>query len=83
MVALYARRKGWPLPGLHVDVVYDSDSDPRAFDVTLNLPAGLTESQVTRLERVAESCPVRRALQSEFTFRERTDTEPGPALAAA
>lgn len=81
MVALYAQRKGWPLPGLRVDVVYDNESDPRGFDVTLHLPAGLTGDQVTRLQRVADTCPVRRALQAGFTFRERIETSNGPVLA--
>ena len=83
MVALYARRKGWLLPGLRVDVVYDSDAEPRAFDVTLHLPGGLTASQGTRLERVAETCPVRLAMQTGFTFEEHTAFADGPTLAAA
>jgi putative redox protein len=73
MVALYAQRHEWPLPGLRVDVVYDDKSDPRRFDVTLHLPDGLSGEQVTRLQRVADTCPVRRALQGGFTFNERIE----------
>ena len=45
--------------------------EPRRFDVTVHLPDGLTDDQVTRLERVADGCPVRRALEAGFTFDER------------
>lgn len=80
VVALYARRKGWPLPGLCVDVRYENESDPREFEVRVHLPAGLTDGQVTRLQRVAESCPVRRALQAGFTFEEYTEFGSEPAI---
>ena len=79
MVSLYARRKGWDIGEISADVVYDADSDPRRFDVTLHLPAGLSADQVTRLRRVAASCPVRRALESDVVFEEHLDI---PALAA-
>ena len=79
MVSLYALRKGWDIGEISADVVYDADSDPRRFDVTLHLPAGLSEDQVTRLRRVAASCPVRRALEADVVFEEHLDI---PALAA-
>ena len=79
MVSLYALRKGWDIGEISADVVYDADSDPRRFDVTLHLPAGLTDDQVTRLRRVAASCPVRRALEADVVFEEHLDI---PALAA-
>jgi len=70
MVALYANRKGWDLPDLAVHVVYDNEAEPRAFDVRLELPDTLAEDQVARLRRVADTCPVRRALEAGFTFEE-------------
>ncbi|MBK5232292.1 MAG: OsmC family protein [Thermoleophilia bacterium] len=72
-VALYAKRKDWDLNGLSVDVTYDNEAEPRSFDVTLHLPDGLTENQVERLRRVADTCPVRRALEGDFVFDERTE----------
>ncbi len=54
-----------------MDVEYDYESEPRRFDVTVHLPGGLTDDQVTRLKRVADTCPVRRALEGEFVFDER------------
>lgn len=74
MIALYARRKEWDIGDLSVDVEYDHQSEPRSFDVTVHLGAGLTQDQVDRLHRVADSCPVRRALEGEFTFNERIRT---------
>lgn len=74
MIALYAQRKDWQLDGLSVDVTYDNEAEPRSFDVTLHLPDGLTEDQVERLRRVADTCPVRRALEGDFVFDERTET---------
>jgi putative redox protein len=79
MVALYAQRKGWPLPDLSVDVIYDTDVEPRHFDVTVHLPDGLSDDQVARLRRVADTCPVRRALEAGFAFDERIDCDAVPA----
>ena len=81
MVSLYAHNKGWALKGVSVDVVYDSESLPRRFDVVLKLPDGLAPEQVERLRRVAEACPVRRALEAGFTFEERIELGPRPDTA--
>jgi putative redox protein len=64
MIALYASRHGWPIEGLAVEVDYEPDAVPRRFDVRLKLPPGLSSEQVRRLQRVADSCPVKRALQA-------------------
>jgi putative redox protein len=64
MVVLYARRHGWDLNEMRVDVEYDTDSTPRAVAVTVHLPVGLTPDQVKRLGRVAATCPVKRAFEA-------------------
>jgi len=74
MIALYAQRKGWDIGELRVDVDYDHESEPRRFDVTVHLPDGLSDDQLTRLRRVADTCPVRRALEAGFAFDERIVT---------
>jgi putative redox protein len=66
----YARTKRWKLGELTVDVVYDTRSTPRHFDVSIDLPPGLSADQVRRLMRVAEVCPVRRAIEAGMTFDE-------------
>lgn len=78
MIALYAMRREWDLGEISVDVLYDHESEPRRFDVTINLPGGLSEDQEARLRRVADTCPVRRALEAGFSFHERIHT-PAPA----
>ena len=77
MVAMYAEKRGWQIGDAFVDVSYDSEASPRRFEIQLNLPPGLSSEQLRRLERVAESCPLRRALEAGFTFQERlVTTEP-------
>jgi putative redox protein len=65
MIELYARRKGWALGGVEVAVDYEPD-DGR-FDVHIHIPMPLSDEQCERLERVAQTCPVRRALTSDLT----------------
>ncbi|MGB0121142.1 MAG: OsmC family protein [Solirubrobacterales bacterium] len=72
MIALYAQRKEWELESLRVEVDYDTDAEPRKFAIKIHLPDGLSDDQIKRLERVAETCPVRRALEAGFTFDETT-----------
>ena len=81
MIALYAQRKGWDVRDLRVDVDYDNDALPRRFVVTVHLPDGLTEDQIARLTRVADTCPVRRALEGGFVFEDRIVASPAVARA--
>jgi putative redox protein len=74
MIVLYAQRKGWEIGDVRVDVDYDHESEPRRFDVEVHLPGGLTDEQLARLRRVADTCPVRRALEGTFEFDERVLT---------
>ena len=74
MMVLYARRHEWDLDDVRVDVLYDADVTPRRAQISIHLPAGLTPDQVTRLERVAATCPVRRALEAGFVCEEQIVT---------
>lgn len=74
MIVLYAQRKNWDIGDVRVDVDYDYESEPRRFAVEVHLPGGLTDDQVARLRRVADTCPVRRALEGTFEFDERVLT---------
>ena len=69
-VVMYARTKEWPLERVEVDVDYDHKAMPRRFEVDVRLQGDLDEEQLARLERVAESCPVRRALEAGFELDE-------------
>jgi putative redox protein len=83
MVALYAQRKGWVLDDLRVDVTYDTDATPRRFTVDLHLPGTLSDDQVQRLRRVADTCPVRKALEAGFAFEEQILLDAGAGTEAA
>jgi putative redox protein len=82
MVAMYAQKRGWEIGDASVDVSYDSEALPRRFEIQLNLPAELSSEQLRRLERVAETCPLRRALEAGSTFEERLVTREPIAPAA-
>lgn len=71
MVAMYAQNRDWDIGETSVEVDYDPDRAPRSFAIRLYLPDDLTHDQRRRLERVAATCPVRRALEADFTFEER------------
>jgi putative redox protein len=66
-IEMYAERKGWQLDNVEVevDMEYGKPSTPKAFNVIVRLPKGLTEEQTARLEAIAGHCPVHRALKHE------------------
>jgi hypothetical protein len=39
--------------------------------VAVHLPEGLSDDQVARLRRVADTCPARRALEAGFAIEEQ------------
>ena len=67
----YARTKQWHIGEVEVDVIYDNKSVPRRFDVAIRFGGHLTEAQLDRLRKVADACPLRRALETGFEFHER------------
>jgi putative redox protein len=67
-LVVYARRKGWDLGQVRVDVSYDHRATPRRADITISLGVDLSPEQ---LEKVAAACPVRRSIETEFEFHER------------
>ena len=73
MIVMYARTKAWPLDGVDVDVDYDHRATPRRFEVSIHVAGELTAEQLQRLEKVAATCPVRRALEPGVEFVERIE----------
>jgi putative redox protein len=69
-LVMYARTKGWELGEVTVAVDYENRSTPRRFDVSVELGGELTDEQLQRLEKVAEACPVRRAVEAGIEFSE-------------
>ncbi len=74
MIALYAQARDWDLKDVRVDATYDPDLTPRPVKLTVHLPGGLTPDQIRRLRRVAETCPVKRAMEAGFTFEQEIVT---------
>ena len=74
-VEMYAKRKGWDVSGVEVDVQYTPADRgcPTKFELVLRLPEGLTEEQAERLRIVAAKCPVHRTLDGEVMFHERVE----------
>lgn len=70
-LAMFARRKGWDLGEVTVDVDYDHRSTPRRCDIEVTLGGDLSGEQLELLEAVAAACPVRRSLETGFEFDER------------
>jgi putative redox protein len=79
-LVMYARTKEWKLDDVEVDVVYDHRSTPRRFEIDIRLTGILSAEQLERLEKVAVSCPVRRALESGSEFVERIELRPAGSL---
>ncbi|MEM8742349.1 MAG: OsmC family protein, partial [Pseudomonadota bacterium] len=77
-VRMYARRKGWPLAGVSVDIRHDrihaedcaacetQEGKIDRFTREITLQGDLSEDQRARLREIADRCPVHRTLESEI-----------------
>jgi putative redox protein len=82
-VAMYARRKGWPLEGvtvwlrhsrIHASDCADCETREGMLDRIerdIRFAGPLTAEQRARLREIADKCPVHRALTSEIDIRTR------------
>jgi len=80
-IALYARRKGWPLTEVSVRLRHDrvhaedcADCETREgmldlIEREISLIGALSAEQRTKLLGIAERCPVHRTLTSEIKIR--------------
>ncbi|MEQ8898133.1 MAG: bifunctional alpha/beta hydrolase/OsmC family protein [Roseovarius sp.] len=71
-IRMYARRKGWPLEGVSVDICHDKvhaqdasqpGAKPDRFRRVIRLEGDLSEEQRQRLLEIADKCPVHRTLE--------------------
>ncbi|MEM9716246.1 MAG: bifunctional alpha/beta hydrolase/OsmC family protein [Pseudomonadota bacterium] len=81
---MYARRKGWPVDHIAVDVIHDkihasecatcetSNGKIDQFRRVITIEGDLTEDQRTRLLEIADKCPVHRTLHSEVKITSET-----------
>jgi putative redox protein len=79
MIMTYANARGLKLGELRVDCVYDAETTPRHVELVVHAPAGLTQDQIKRLHRIADTCPVKRALEAGFAFDERIVVDRDPS----
>ena len=82
-IALYARRKGWPLTGvtvrlshsrIHADDCAECETKQGMLDRIereIAVAGELTDDQRTKLLEIANKCPVHRTLTSEIDIRTR------------
>jgi putative redox protein len=72
---MYAKRKGWNVDGMAVDVNYTPAERGAVtrFELVMKMPAHLSEDQVERLQVIAAKCPVHRTLEGEVAFDERVE----------
>jgi putative redox protein len=70
VLVMYGRTKEWDLGDVSVDVEYDNHATPRRFEVGVSFTGDLSEEQLARLTKVAETCPVRRSLEAGMVFVE-------------
>ncbi len=84
-IRMYARRKGWPLEGLSVDVSHDKVHAAEAgtqgdrqdrFRRVIRLAGPLDDEQRARLLEIADKCPVHRTLERSNSVE--TTLEPAP-----
>ncbi len=75
-IRMYARRKGWPLTSVSVDITHAKEhaadaADPGAkvdhFDRTIRLEGDLSDTQRAKLLEIADKCPVHRTLERSST----------------
>ncbi len=74
-VEMYAKRKGWNVGEVAVDVDYEPAQRgcPTRFGMVIHLPKELPEDQRERLMQIAAKCPVHRTLEGEVMFTERVE----------
>ena len=74
---MYAKRKGWNIEGLEVEVSAEySPAErgcPTSFRIIVRFPDHLSDEQVERLRQIAAKCPVHRTLEGEVAFDERVE----------
>jgi putative redox protein len=72
---MYAKRKGWNIGDVVVDVDYEpaQRGSVTKFVMNVRLPKELPEDQRAKLMQIAAKCPVHRTLEGEVMFEERLE----------
>jgi putative redox protein len=74
-IEMYAKRKGWEIGDVGVDVDYEpaQRGSPTKFTMVVHLPKELPDDQRERLMQIAAKCPVHRTLEGEVMFDEAVE----------
>ena len=74
-IEMYAKRKGWDIGDVDVDVNYEpaQRGSPTKFEMVMKLSKELPEEQRERLCQIAAKCPVHRTLEGEVMFDEKVE----------
>ena len=81
-VEMYAKRKGWDIGPVDVQVEYTPAERgcPTKFALAIRLSSACSEEQIERLRVIAAKCPVHRTLEGEVMFQDRIElVEPARA----
>jgi putative redox protein len=72
---MYARRKGWDIGEVSVQVDYEpaQRGSPTRFTMRVDLPKELPDEQRERLMQIGAKCPVHRVLEGEVMFEETVE----------
>jgi putative redox protein len=72
---MYAKRKGWDIGDMVVDVNYEpaQRGSPTKFQMNVRMPKELPEEQREKLMQIAAKCPVHRTLEGEVMFEEKLE----------
>jgi putative redox protein len=68
---MYAKRKGWALEQVKVDLSYEKIDDRDRIEASLTLVGNLNAEQRQRLLEIADRCPVHRMLVSQVEIQTR------------
>jgi putative redox protein len=66
---MYAKRKEWPLEGVHVALAIESTPSGAVIDRQIVLTGVLSEEQRERLLQIANACPVHKILSGSIVIR--------------
>lgn len=74
-IEMYARRKGWDIGPVEVEVDYDQPERDAAtrFRLVLRLSDTCTDEQLERIRAIAARCPVHRTLEGEISFEDTVE----------
>jgi putative redox protein len=74
-MGMYAKRKGWDVGDVEVEVDYTPAERgcPTRFNLVMRFPESMSEEMVERLRVIAAKCPVHRTLEGEVMFDEQVE----------